>query len=427
MKTRFRVVVHPGLLQRDKWGVYLIPVDQPDFELTETCGIATREQAIKSAENISEKYQTNIVFEEGVTVKDSALYPKGEYEQVTADQTVLSGYLVEHFEDMFKQINKLRPSRINFEPKKWLTFLLKSPPTLALIGILVYYFSFDINAPNWLGSILPDKLNSSSQFILAIPLLMSIYAVMTVFRRRSLGYKMNVLRNYLLTLIFKYNWRLEEIIAPFAKEMGKIEHSAFSQIVGRWHDRDPDAFKNIMPGDVERSGQTDEADQNDTIGSELRELYDTLLKNDFERRVHALLFLEKEAWYSPKRIQFDPYNFLASYESRSVQFQVIKQISKTGGTIADVHKLYFQQASFRTVMHYLGATITFVVLYGIIGFALYLGVQEAVQQSLSWIIISGICSFFALTSLFQPFYRVYLKCQGRPRGFYVWEIGSIIN
>lgn len=425
MKTSYSVTVRPGLLQQDKWCVYLIPADQPDFELMDSCGIATREEALLVAEHISDKYPTGIVFEQDITVHDSASQPKGEYEQVTGDEPALSGYLADHFKDILKQINKLRPSKVKFEPKKWITSLLTKPLTLAIIGILVYYFKFDINAPDWLVSVLPGEVTSSSQLIMAIPLLMFISAVIAVFRRRSHSYTMNVLRNYLLTLLFKYHWRLEEIIAPMTKELGKIEHAAFSQLMDKWHGRDPDAYKNMMASDVAQSEQIEQAEQDDTMGTGFRKLYNTLLNNDLERRAHALLFLEREGWYRPTRIQFDPYNFLLAYESRSVQCQVIKQVAKTGGTAADVRKLHFQHASFRTVMYFLGATISIVVMYGLISFALYLGVEEAAQQSSTWLVVAVTSAFFALALPFQSLYRVYLKRQGRPRGFYIWEIGMI--
>jgi len=423
MKKRFHVIVRPGLLQQDKWSVYLIPTDQPGLELTYANGIATREEAVTIAEHISENYPAGIVFEKGVTVHDSAPQPKGEYEHVTGDEPTLSGYLEDYLKDTFKQINKLRPSMITIEPKKWLESLLMNPITLAIIGILVYYFDFDINAPKWLEPILPDKLSSTSQLIIAIPLLMFVLEVRSVFRRRSQSYSMNVIRNYLLTLIFKYHWGLDKLLAPARKELGKIEHSAFSQVADKLAAIDPDAYPNLFPGDVVQSEQIGQAEQNDTTDTILRELYFTVLINDFERRVHALLFLEKESWYRPNKIYFHPYLFLVAYESRSVRFQAIKQVAQSGGTLADFAQLYRQHASYRVVMYYLGVMIGSLILYGLIGFALYLSVEEAAQLSSSWLVFAVTCAFFALAIPLQYDYRFLLKGQGRPRGFLIWEIG----
>jgi hypothetical protein len=417
MKKKFRVVVQPGLIQQEKWGVYILATEQPNFEMLDACGIDTKEKAIEIAEHISEKYPTDLIFDKGVKVIESAPQPKGEFEQITADEETLIGYLEDYLEEMFKQVNQYRPSQIKIDPKEWLKALFTNPFPIALIGILVYFFSFEISAPDWIEPILPDQLTSSAQLILAIPILVLVFTIISVFQRRSISCEMSVLRSYLLALVFKYKWRLMEIAKLFMKVAGKIENSEISQTVGQLHDKDPDAYKNIMPSESES--------KTPTIIKESRELYETLQKNDFERRVHALLFFEKEARYSPTKIRFNPYNFLLSYESRSLQFQVIKQVLGAGGTVANVSRKYRQRALFETLMYYVGATVTFLVINGLIGFALFLGIREASTLSLVWTLFTGICAFFSLAIPIKNFYQVFLKGQGWPRGFYIWEVGSV--
>lgn len=417
MRDRYCVVIRNNLLQRDTWGVYLVPMAQPEFELMDSCGHASRDEAVTAARNVPKKYANmRVIIGEDIVVDESPRQPHGEYERVFGDEGIIKGFLETHIKELFEQVSKLRLSKMKLDPKKILAALVFSPPALAVIGILVYYFGVKIKAPDWLLSVLPTGMTSSSQFIIAIPFLMCISAMQSIFRRRSTGYQMNALRNYLLVLVFKYGWRLEQIVETMAKEFGKIEHSALSHFADRWLDYDPEAFRNIMRFEDE---------QDEAKVREFHDLYNVLLANDFERRVHALLFLEKERWYKPAKISFNPWNFLVAYESRNVQFQIIKNAVKRGGTVSDISVAYFQAAAFRTVMHYLGLLIAFVVFFGLMGFALYLGVSEAARQSLNWNVAAVICAFVAMAAPLGSLYRVYVKGHGRPRGFYVWEIGPI--
>ncbi len=417
MKERYSVVVRNSILQQSKWGVYLVPIAQPEFELMDSCGYASRDEASSVARNVSKKYRNmRLIIAEDIIVDESPRQPHGAYERVIGDEGTIKGYLETYLKDIFDQIDKLRVSKMKLNPKELLAALVSSPAPLAVIGILVYYFGFEVKAPDWILSVLPTGMTNSSQFIIAIPFLMCISAIHSVFLLGSIGYQMDALRNYLLVLIFKYGWRLEQILEPFVKELGKIEHSAISHFADSLLNHDPDAYRNIMSSGGE---------QGDSKVQEFHDLYKLLLANDFERRVHALLFLEKERWYKPKRISFNPWNFLVAYESRNLQFQIIKNVATRGGTSGDIAAASRQAAAFRTVMYYLGALITFIILYGLIGFALYLGIFEAARLSLNWRVAASVCAFIALAIPFYRFYRVYVKCYGRPRGFYIWEIGPI--
>jgi hypothetical protein len=424
MKGRYRVVVRRTLIQQDHWAVYLVPVSRPEFELMESAVFRSLKEAETAAHSVRNKYlsiagfrgkpiKVRICFEEQIQVDESKRQLRGEYERVSKDESTLKGFLENHWKATFKEFGKLRISESQLSPNKWLRALVATPSTAAVLGILAYYSGLVISPPDWLVRILPTGVRSVSQLVIAVSFVAAFSAIKSVFSRRRFGYEMNTLRNYLLALILKHGWHFNQILDPVNRELGKIENAVVSHFADRVLEWDPMSTRNVMRPIEE----LDDAEVEDW-----RSVYGELMATEFERRVHALLYLEKEHWYRPNRIRFDPYTFVLAYETRNLNFEVIREVMSRGGTNSDFTNTYCQQSAFRAVMRGLGALIGALALYCPIGFALYLGEHESQSLSMSWRLSISTCAIIGLALPLYDLFRVYVSGDGLPTGFRQWEI-----
>ena len=131
----YQLMVKPGLLQDDTYGLYAIPQSNPNTEIHLDGQFESLEQASGAAEIYREIYKDRL-FNQDIIVKDTREVPKlggttllNEKDLEDLLTKTLERYFTPIKEFNFKKIFGLSPSK---------------PYLVALIALLAYLFSFSI-------------------------------------------------------------------------------------------------------------------------------------------------------------------------------------------------------------------------------------------------------------------------------------------
>jgi len=299
-KHQYDLRVRPGVFKDGTFGIYAIPQDNDALEYQLIGQLESEEKATDLAQKFAANYQDTFSTNEIENIPDREL----KLESIIADhakdkqETVLR----EHLKNQFKA-----PAALKFRPLDRITNT--TPHLLSYIALIIFWFSITIIVPSWvpfLGDWMGGKELSPETFASYYPAVIIFCALYVQYRVRKLGFQLALIRDYVLTLAIKHGWRREQFYESF---MDVLSTSAYSWTLklGEWMATwDPNSFSKGVQETRKNHSDSDDAETDENI----IELAKYLLQEDFEARIHALYYMDKEKNYHSWTVVLYPILFL---------------------------------------------------------------------------------------------------------------------
>lgn len=342
-----KVIVSQTFLQTDKYGVYLIPDDNPAIEYHIIGGCSSIDYAKERIQELSTQ-NTGLL---GAGLDPATIEfrerPKAETDNMVQLLTVdeLAESIRAHFDRSIAQLTKSTVIKVllSYENSIFL---------LCVIAIWLFWTHGSFTVPK--GIDLPLIGNRLDGIVLKgetvaryfpIALLALYFAKFLSMLRTNLEY--DLLRRKLLVLVINHGWRLQQFVLLMVGVRKSAEKSGLGWLVNvsDWfHDLDPASLGNLrkqsaLATQEAAAGQPSLKPSNkishqappSSVQAELDKKLAEWVPNEFDRRVHHLYFLDKEKDYSRFAMCFDPVLYLTSLNR--ILFRVYEFLRDKGAPV----------------------------------------------------------------------------------------------
>jgi len=338
-------------LQRDKFGVYLIPDDNPAIEYHFIGGCRSVEEAKTRLQEIANRPAS--IFGAGFNAAEVEFR---ERQKVATDNTLelltekeLGESIREHYDRALGQMTKSKAIK---------AFLSYGNCIFLLTAVAIWLFwthsSFTVpkslDLPlvgNRLDGITLNRETVARYFPLA---LFALYLVkFGVLLRTNL--ENDLLRRKVLTLVIHHSWRVQQfaiLLTSIRKSMEKNGLGWLVNVSDWMHDLNPGSLGNLRQrsavstrNEVEDAPSSTEPTPNanqamtGTVRAELDQRLADWIPDEFDRRMHSLYFLDKEREYSRFAICFDPVLYVVSLNR--IVFRVYEFLRGKGIPIDEIN------------------------------------------------------------------------------------------
>jgi hypothetical protein len=321
-----RPVISETLLNNYRYGIYLLSDLEPETETYIAGGLKSVDEAKAWAKELA----VNKEFKEISGIFDSIEYrprPKVSLglSPALAKEEDLAESLRLHLDRATEQITKLKFPRSLFSYQSSIFYL-------TVLALWLFWSKGSIGIPKGLD--LPLVGNRLDGIVLDAPTLARYLpiALFALYGGKFLSLlktnmEYDTLRQRILALIIYHQWRADKFLGVLLHSRKSAEKSGLGWLLSlsEWlYDNSPNTFASMRRPSKERpsgSGGKNAAELSPTPQKseeaidprvELDQLLPGWLDKEFERRVHALYFLDKEKDYSRFVICFNPLLYICS-------------------------------------------------------------------------------------------------------------------
>jgi hypothetical protein len=299
-QEHYSLRVRPGLLSDGTYGVYAVPDSNQAVEYQLDGQFSSAEDAVKMA-RAYQRYGGSLFEETEVTILGT---PELQLNSVVSSRTAdkQENVIVEELRSLFKL-----PETVRFRPFARITE--STPHMLSVLTLIVFFFSLSFTVPSWIpviGDWVGGKTLRPNQLATFFPFILLTLTIFLQFRVRQIGWRLADLRDHVLTVVLKHGWRRERFgealhDAIDSSRLGWIRK--FAEWLNSW---DPDTLREVTQNLTKLKGRPDETD----VLDQLQELVKRVLSEDFEARIHALYYMEKERGFRSYTMVLHPLFFL---------------------------------------------------------------------------------------------------------------------
>jgi hypothetical protein len=320
----YNLRVRPSIFSDGTFGIYAIPQTNDAVEYQLIGQLDTEEEAIELAKKFMTDYKNTFRTKdvEVITDRDTRL------------ETLVAGRTKEKQEDVLREHLKIQfkaPGTLKFRPFDRITNT--TPHLLSFFALVVFSFSISFSVPTWipiLGDWIGGRVLALSDFAKFYPFIILFCTIYVQVRARRIGFQLAGIRDYVLILSIEHGWRIEQFLELFLDVLDTSPYS-WTRKLGEWlAERDPDSFSKSIKDIGEKLA--DAPDQE--VKNQNQDLSEFLLLEDFEARIHALYYMDKEKNYRPWAVVLYPIFFLINISRARRRLRHLKR-SGFGGILFD--------------------------------------------------------------------------------------------
>jgi hypothetical protein len=313
----YRLAVRPGILSDGTFGVYAVPLENPEVEYQLDARFKAADDAVRAAHEYFEaapdrfgSAHVNLESERHLDLPSS--YDKSE-KMKDFNAAALKGY----YKAGFAKLSW--PKSL----KGALLHRLMSPYGLAIGAMLLFWRSWSISIPSETPIIGELAANAHlDKLIVArlLPLVFFILSVGRVIRELARGVHNSAIREQVLALVFGGGWRAKD----FWLQVGNVASEEGFGWIMRLGDVIKDKHQTLSAefvGKVVPQGHAGHQDATEQLQH--------FLEEDFEARVHALLFMRKERNFQPWLLVLPPVEYLLDFERAKERLNTYEKEGRT--------------------------------------------------------------------------------------------------
>ncbi|WP_440951689.1 hypothetical protein [Methanococcoides sp. FTZ1] len=403
------IYVRPGIFDDGTYGVYLSPKDNPDVEYQFRSQLKTIEEAISIANTIASTLKNMV--ETPIEVRKTRevrLSPK--VSQLEPDD--IAEKLQSHLEKQLEGFSKFKGISWVRDVPSMILSIISNPAIISICALIAFIFSLSLEVPEdfpVLGWILGGYELSSIEIAMWFPSAILIIIVLRYFQARSLAADNALVGDYVITLAVKHKWRRENFHSLFrnveTSESSGWIFTILEHFITKKLQNDPDSLTGIL---AKHEKNTEAQGHLERINLE-----------DFERKIHSLIYLKKEKDYAPRYVCFSPFNFVISLRN-------VKDALKIELAMPEDRPSIYKQIEFSVVYYTLGMYIAFIVRFILILTALVAAIYLSLNLPFWIVIVNVIIGILGFTILFKQSYSVVMKLRGFPRNHNFYDAQSTI-
>lgn len=293
--------VHPGLLRDGTYGVYAVPDSNPAVEYQLDAQFLSTEDAVEMA-HAYQRYGGSLVKDSEVAILGT---PELQLNSVVSSRTAdkQEKVLIEELKSLFKL-----PETARFRPFSRITE--GTPYALSIVTLIVFFFSVSFTVPSWIpviGDWVGGKTVGREQLATFFPFILLTLTVLLQLRVRQIGWRLADLRDHVLAVVLNHGWRREKFAELFLDAIDSSRLGWIRKFAEWLHSWNPDTLREVKQSLTSKlKGRPNETD----ILTQYQELDQRALSEDFEARIHALYFMEREKGFRPHTMVLHPIFFL---------------------------------------------------------------------------------------------------------------------
>ena len=295
-EIKYSLKIHQGIFDDKTYGVYVVPNYNENIEYQVISRLESVEEAQDIAKIIIKHFGNRLINSQEPIIISSR---KNELDSMISDisEEKQEKIIIEKISETLPKI-----SAKQFLPFSKIT--RNTPHLLSILALAIFYFNFSFDFPKWIP-VLSDYISGSKfdKIIFAkwFPFLILISIIIVQIITRIQNAKFATFRDNILCLSIKYNWRREKFSKLFIETLESSNYSWIRKLSEWMYKLDSDSLKEI----IQRNAGTNPDD--------LKSNYDVaqfILDEDFEARIHALYFMEKEKDFASSKFSISPFFFL---------------------------------------------------------------------------------------------------------------------
>jgi len=298
---KYRLVVRPGILKDGTYGVYAVPENNSAVEYQ----LDARFASIAEAREMAEAY-LNFAHPP---------YAIGEIAVQGEREVRLNSLINESAEEkqeaaLKAQLKKILQMPTSFKIAPFAKITETTPYLLSIVCLIIFAFSISVTIPTYIplvGDLIGGKTLGPSQIARLFPFALLAAVIFLQIRVRGKGLGNAAIRDTVLSLALQHGWRGPRFSALLIDTM-ESENLGWLRKVGEWMQSwDPDTLRQVREDAARRQEQS--PGQAPSEGVDLGRLVD----EDFEARIHALYYMEKEPGFRSWTVIIHPLLFLMTH------------------------------------------------------------------------------------------------------------------
>lgn len=398
---RYQLMVGPGILRDSTFGLYAIPQDNPNTEIHLDGQFETLKLASMVAEVYRHSYKDRL-FSQEILVRETreslelgsiSVLDEGELEKSVSNS--LERYLSPTKEFNLKKLFSITPS---------------TPYFVAWVALVAYWFSFSITIPSWfplLGDYLGGKTFTPIGLAAFLPYSLCLIVIYLYVRTRIHAANYSDVKDQIIALATIHKWKRKDFHKMITRVMSFQGYGWLRKLGERWAEWDPDTLRKIREGAIERGRD-----------EQFARVINTISKEGFESRIHALAYMNREKSFGHSYMAFEPFFFLAQISRTKQRMQIITR-GDTDEVERDIRPLPKQSHPVHLAMFAL-TFLNYATVAGVLSYSLYLHSPAGV---FGWV---GVLLACILAILPAPIwnYNLLIRNRGLPRGWSGADVNS---
>jgi hypothetical protein len=399
--SRYRLMIGPGILNDGTFGIYALPEDNPDTEVHLDGQFATVEQAKAVASRYLEEQADRLSSNE-IVVKDTRSRQEFTLAEILKESE-LESTLSKSLERYFEPIK-------TFDPKKLIIVSVHTPYTVSWIALIIYFFSISLTIPRWfpiVGEYVGGKTFSPRELALILPYVLAGIVIYVYVKTRIKAARNSHHKDLLVTLAVRYKWSKEDVGRIVTRVISTEGHGWIAKLGQYFHKMDSDTLTEIGKAGIQQGKQ-----------SLYNEAFPFVVKEDFESRIHALAFMERERNFGSSAMGFDPFFFLLHTGRAKQRLRSILRAS--GEKLERDVQVLPTEPRLSNMLVFVLTGVGRVLIIGTLIYSLYLRrpgtVWAWIALSLAWLVIMVTAPIWN--------FQLLIRHRGLPRGWSVREVAQ---
>jgi hypothetical protein len=316
--NKYRLLIRPGILKDGTYGVYVIPENNPAVEYQLDAQFASVDEAREMAEEYLKFVDHGVIVvarlvDDGKLIEEHPSFVNGRF---VTDQIIIQSDREIHLETLVTELaeekqaaalkahlKKMVQIPTSFKIAPFAKITETTPYLLSIACLIVFGFSLSFTVPKdipLLGDVIGGRTFSPAQTARLFPFVLLASTIYLQIRARAKGLANSAIRDNVLSLALQRGWRRDKFANLLIDTM-ESEDLGWLRKISEWMQSwDPNTLRQVRE-DAARK-------QVDSSKDVRREVINTgrLLDEDFEARIHALYYMEKEPGYRPWSVIVHP-------------------------------------------------------------------------------------------------------------------------
>ena len=318
--NKYRLTIRPGILKDGTYGIYAIPENNPAVEYQLDAQFASVAEAQKMAQQYLKFRDEEVVVlarrnDKGEWIEENPTFTNPRF---VTDQIIIG---TEREIDLEPVITERPAEKQEAALKASLTKGLQIPTTfklapfaritestpylLSIVCLILFGFSISVTVPNeipFLGDIIGGKTLGPSQTARLFPFVLLASTIFLQMRVRAKGLANSAIRDNVLSLAIQHGWRREQFYNLLMDTIDS-EDLGWLRKIGEWMQSwDPDTLRQVREDATSVEGDSKDAGEVVNVRR--------LLDEDFEARIHALYYMQKEPGFRSWNVVVHPLLFV---------------------------------------------------------------------------------------------------------------------
>ena len=322
--NRYQLVVRPGIFKDGTFGVYAVPENNMAVEYQLDARFASIDEAKQMAEAYLKVADHGVVVvaskdQEGNWIKVPPNFDRRfvtdqvsiKTEREVLLETSITGLTEEKQEAALKaNLKKMWQMPTSFKITPFAKITETTPYWLSIGCLIILGFSLSVTIPTYiplLGDVIGGKTLGRSQIARWFPFVLFASIIFLQIRVRGKGLVYSAIRDNVLSLALQHGWRRDRFLGLLVETI-ESENLGWARKIGEWLQKwDPDTLRQVSEDAKNRQGNSSAQDSSEVI--DVMRFVD----EDFEARIHALYYMEKEPGFRPWTVNFHPLLFMMTH------------------------------------------------------------------------------------------------------------------